>query len=193
MTAVLLLAAMFISPAEIKPDCSVARFEKSFAVTGRIVRATWSVSAQGVFEAEVNGTYVGDDFLKPGFVSVEKARHVYEYDVTGLLQRENGLTNRLSATVAPTWWCDSSMNERSAHRPGGLKPTWKLGRNVAFYGILRIDFSDGGRQEIGTDESWSAAYTGPVRFADLYDGEVYDARKGYEKSSAGRSKRRIHR
>jgi len=176
MTSCLLAAALFISPAETNAAGSVAYFERDLVVDKAIVRATWAVTGQGVFEACANGVRVGDDFLKPGFVSAEKARHVYTYDVTDLLKRTAGATNRLSATVAPTWWCDAMMDAHLAHRPGGAKRPWKLGERVAFRGTLTLTCADGSQRLIETDESWCAAYTGPVKEADLYHGEVYDAR-----------------
>ncbi len=41
---------------------------------------------------------------------------------------------------------------------------------------LRLEYEDGTRQVIGTDESWEVTLEGNVREADFYDGEVYDAR-----------------
>ena len=103
-------AAMFVSPQERSPANGAAVvFEKSFANKGTIRRATWAVTAQGVFEAFANGRRVGNDFLKPGVTECGKCRHVYSYDMTELLDRRAGATNVLSATVTPGWWCDQMM------------------------------------------------------------------------------------
>ena len=66
-------AATFVSPQEKSPaDGAAAVFERHF-VNGRAVRrATWDVTAQGVFEAFANGRRVGDDFLKPGVTECGK-------------------------------------------------------------------------------------------------------------------------
>jgi alpha-L-rhamnosidase len=40
---------------------------------------------------------------------------------------------------------------------------------------LHIEYVDGERDIICTDESWSVAMDGPVLSADIYDGEEYDA------------------
>jgi alpha-L-rhamnosidase len=58
--------------------------------------------------------------------------------------------------------------------------TWDMRRNVygehlALLLQLRITYTDGRVQIVGSDASWKAA-TGPIRMADLYDGEHYDAR-----------------
>ena len=162
----------FIMPADTNAACSVAAFERRFVNPAPVVRAVWSMTGQGVFEAFVNGRRVGDDFLKPGFTSVEKCRHVFAYDVTESIDRRRGAENRLSAFVAPTWWCDYVCTAR----PWRTYP-WKLGKNVAFNARLSLALEDGTTRDILTDENWMAAYSGPVRFADLYHGEVYDARE----------------
>ena len=40
---------------------------------------------------------------------------------------------------------------------------------------LRVTYTDGSEEIIGTDSSWQVTEDGPVRMADLYDGETYDA------------------
>ena len=96
---------------------------------------------------------------------------MFAYDVTESIDRREGAENRLSAFVAPTWWCHYVCTAR----PWRTYP-WKLGKNVAFNARLTLTFEDGTTRDVLTDENWSAAYSGPVRFADLYHGEVYDAR-----------------
>ena len=175
--------AAFVSPQEKSPaDGAAAVFERGFVNGGAVRRATWAVTAQGVFEAFANGRRVGDDFLKPGVTECGKCRHVYSYDVTDALDRRVGATNVLSATVTPGWWCDQMM------RPQAVKPAWQrgnsqewqLGQEIAFRGELRLELDDGSVQTVDTDESWLAAYTGPVVSAGIYEGEVYDARRKVE-------------
>ena len=197
-------AAEFVSPQEKAPaNGAAAVFEKSFANRGTVRRATWDVTAQGVFEAFANGRCVGNDFLKPGVTECGKCRHVYSYDVTGLLDRRAGATNVLSvysydvtglldrragatnvlsATVTPGWWCDQMMRPpaKVSDWQRGNKREWQLGEEIAFRGELRLEFDDGSAQTVGTDESWLAAYTGPVVSAGIYEGEVYDARRRVE-------------
>ena len=111
-----------------------------------------------------------------------KCRHVYSYDVTDLLDRRAGATNVLSATVTPGWWCDQMMRppKKVSDWQRGNKREWQLGEEIAFRGELRLAFDDGSAQTVGTDESWLAAYTGPVVSAGIYEGEVYDARRRVE-------------
>ena len=162
--------ALFISPAEEPPKGRTAAvFERRFANRERLVAAEWRTTAQGVYEALVNGKPSGTDFLKPGYTECGKCRHEYAHDVLGLMNVGRGETNVLSATVTPGWWCDQFMAT-------GQRLPWQLGRKIAFRGELRLRYADGTSETVETDERWLSAYAGPLRSAGIYEGEVYDAR-----------------
>ncbi len=166
-------SARFITPAETNADCNAAVFEKTFANSKRVKRARLEVTGQGVFRVFANGREIGaDDFLKPGNTSVEKCRHVYTYDVTDMLDRAKGAKNVITATVSPTWWCDAVYSPRPK-----MKYPWKLGKNVALRARLHLLHEDGTSGFVSTGPDWLSSYSGPLRFADLYHGEVVDARE----------------
>lgn len=158
----------FISPVSKRGGCDCAYFERCFTNAQKVCRAQWRVTGQGVFEANVNGRRVGNDFLKPGFTENGKCRHVYTYDVTDILDCRKGAANVLSATVSPGWWCDEIM--RSAN-----ETPWQTGDEVAFWGELTLDLDDGSSTKVVTDGDWLASYSGPVVTAGIYEGEYYDA------------------
>jgi len=165
--------AEFVSPSEKVSGCTVAAYERRVANARALVRAEVNLTGQGVFRAWANGREIGAaDFLKPGYTSVEKCRHVYSYDITDACRTAQGEENVLTATVAPTWWCDSIYQRN----PKATYP-WKLGENVAFRCGLRLTYADGSSEYVGTDEGWQSAYAGPVRGGDLYHGEIVDARE----------------
>ena len=161
-------SAEFITPFAKRGGCDGAYFERRFTNGQAIARAQWRVTGLGVFEAFVNGRRVGTDFLKPGFTENGKCRHVYSYDVTGLLNRDSSATNVLSATVTPGWWCDEMMR-------GEDEKPWQTGDEVAFWAELSMAQADGSERKISTDADWLASYSGPVVTAGIYEGEVYDA------------------
>ncbi len=175
MLAVFTVRAVdFISPVDNPPvKTAGAVFEKAEINAGDVVRAIWKVTGQGVFEAYVNGSLVGDDFLKPGFTEIGKCRHVYSYDVTELIRGAKGSTNVFSATVAAGWWCDAMMSSKNAM-------PWQVGKKLAFRGEIELEYADGKRETRGTDSTWRASYTGPVVEAGIYEGETYDARRKVE-------------
>ncbi|MBR3823230.1 MAG: alpha-L-rhamnosidase N-terminal domain-containing protein, partial [Kiritimatiellae bacterium] len=58
-------------------------FARVFTNSGEVASAKWTVSGLGVFDVFVNGTRVGDDFLKPGYTHYAKTKYSFSYDVTG--------------------------------------------------------------------------------------------------------------
>jgi alpha-L-rhamnosidase len=135
----------------------------TFVLRGTVRSARAYVTSLGLYEVELNGKRVGDQVFTPGWTSYDKRLQYQTYDVTGLLQQGE---NAIGATLTDGWY------------RGGL--TWDKRRNV--YGSrlalllqLRITFTDGRVQIVGSGPSWKAA-TGPIVMADLYDGERYDAR-----------------
>jgi alpha-L-rhamnosidase len=128
-----------------------------------IVRATLHVTAQGVFEAYLDGTPVSVDVLSPGWSSYEWRLRYCSYDVTALLQP----TSVLGIALGNGWF-------RGRLGWGGGQGYY--GKELAALAQLEIEFSDGHVQTVGTDESWTAGPSAVV-FNDLYDGETIDARR----------------
>jgi alpha-L-rhamnosidase len=144
-------------------------FARSFTNSAKIVSAKWTVSGLGVFDVYVNGTRVGDDFLKPGFTHWQKTKYSFTYDVTGLLADAAGARNTLAAEVSAGWWRDKIVT------PTGRNGF--IGRKSAFLGTLELEYADGRRETVDTDtETWRCGIAGSVVQASIFDGEEYDAR-----------------
>ncbi len=144
-------------------------FARTFTNAGEVVSAKWTVSGLGVFEVFVNGSHVGDDFLKPGFTHWQKTKYSFTYDVTGLLGRKAGDKNVLAAEVSAGWWRDKIVTH---FRKKGFS-----GRKSAFWGMLEIMYSDGSRETVATGvDGWRCGVAGAVTHAGIFDGEEYDAR-----------------
>ena len=165
----LLLAACFIkvdAPVPSPEMGDTAAFVRDVEVEKDIKRAVWTVTGLGVFRVYINGREVGaNDVLKPGFTG-PKRKHSFAYDVTGLLRRG---TNRLAAEVTAGWWRDAvAVN---------LLPIYATPKASGFYGMLELEYADGTRANVEADPSWRAAYAGQTVHADIYDGEIFDARR----------------
>ena len=133
-----------------------------------VLRAVWTVSGLGVFEAYVNGMPAGAPSadrprLMPGFTDVRKTRHSYRFDVTHLFKRGTGETNVLAAEVSSGWWRDRIARF--------------YGKRSAFWGELMLVYDDGTSESVCTDETWFAGDASPVRYAGIFDGEDFDARR----------------
>ena len=130
---------------------------------GAPVRGTLLATAHGVFEAFLNGRPVADDVLSPGWSSYEWRLRFREYDVTDLLAP----TSVLGLALGNGWY------------RGRLG--WAGGRNyygseLGAFAQLEVEFADGHRQVVATDESWTAGPSA-VLANDLYDGQTIDARR----------------
>lgn len=188
-------AADWIAAADERGAFDATSFVRTFVNAKEVRRAEWKVSGLGVFQAFANGCEIGG-FLKPGFTHVAKCRHVYGFDVTDKLNCAAGAKNVLSATVTSGWWRDKVVEtprtrfdwlpfedelgiDRSAL---GCAPACDYeffvppNADNAFWGELSVTYADGTVESVGTDSRWSAARTGAVSHASIYDGEVYDAR-----------------
>ena len=134
-----------------------------FTVQGE-VRAAWlCATAHGVYVPYLNGARVGEDILAPGWTSYHRHALYQTYDVKALLrQGENALGAELGAG-----WYKGLM--------GFIGKRNNYGERTAFLGQLTIDYADGRRQVVGSGEDWLGCES-PVTFAEIYDGERYDAR-----------------
>ncbi|PKS11753.1 hypothetical protein jhhlp_001742 [Lomentospora prolificans] len=138
-------------------------FRKEFSVMGDVLSARLYVTARGVYEAEINGERVGDYFLAPGWTQYAGQLHYQTYDVTKLLSTQ---VNCLGLRVAEGWYRGRFGFE------GGQRNLY--GTRTAVLAQLEIKLGDGTTHTVGTDGTWSVT-RGPIRLAELYDGEAYDS------------------
>ena len=151
-------------------DC----FKKEFPCKKGLVRARLYITACGLYEAFLNGSRVGNFVLAPGSTDYRKRIQYQTVDITALVK--NAKQNELVITLADGWYRGSI---------GCFAPTNVFGRQTKLLCQLELLFADGSRQVIGSDESFSWSNDGPIRFADLEDGEYVDAAK--EPSYAGKA------
>ncbi|WP_111977609.1 glycoside hydrolase family 78 protein [Algibacillus agarilyticus] len=136
-----------------------------FTNSKKIEKARLYITAKGVFEAYINGQRIGDDVLTPGYTPYKKRIETLTYDVSSALQMGE---NALGIQLAEGWYAGRFGPKRHWHKKLNLTPK--------VLAQLEIDYTDGTRKTIITDEQWRATQTGPIRTSGLYDGERYDAR-----------------
>ncbi|KAM0332296.1 hypothetical protein ACHAQA_002572 [Verticillium albo-atrum] len=138
-------------------------FRKDFTSGGQVRSARLYITAQGVYEAEINGQRVGDHFLAPGWTCYESQLIYQTFDVTSLLSSQD---NCFGVRLAEGWF-----NGRLSFE-GGSRNHW--GTRTAVLAQLEIILEDGSTQVITTDDTWTAT-RGPIQRSEIYDGEHYDA------------------
>jgi len=129
----------------------------------KVERARLYASAMGLYELEVNGKRVGDEYLTPGWTAYDFRFQYQTYDVTGMVK--NG-ANCVAAMLGDGWFRGRSGWE-------GRRNLY--GKKLALLAQLVITYTDGTQEVVASDEKWKAS-TGAVLASDIYDGETYDAR-----------------
>ncbi|KAG2002880.1 hypothetical protein GB937_009416 [Aspergillus fischeri] len=151
-------------PGTSEPDTEQL-YRREFRLADSIVKARLYITAQGVYEAEVNGRRVGDQFLAPGWTTYDGRLQYQTYDITDYLSTGD---NCIGVRLAEGWFSGRIGFE------GGHRNIW--GSHTALLVQMEVTLKDGGLQTITSDGSWSVT-RGPIRLAELYDGEKYDATK----------------
>jgi alpha-L-rhamnosidase len=138
-------------------------FRKPFKVTAKVQKARLYITSQGLYEAHINGTRVGDHVLAPGWTSYNHHLNYQTFDITQhLVEGENAI----GVEVGEGWFCTRlGFN-------GGRRGIY--GDRMALLAQLEILLVDGNTLTINSDNSWHSG-TGPIISSEIYDGEVYDA------------------
>ena len=137
---------------------------RDFRAKPDLKRALVHLSGLGHYELTVNGRRVGEDLLAPGWTNYEKTVLYDTHDVTALL-REGA--NTLGVALAGGMY---------NVRPGRYVKFESLFRPLTVIAQLRLDYTDGTTELVGTDERWRLAW-GPITFANVFGGEDFDARR----------------
>ncbi|MBQ7994586.1 MAG: family 78 glycoside hydrolase catalytic domain [Solobacterium sp.] len=120
------------------------------------------ITAHGVYAAYLNNKRVSDFILAPGTSEYAGRIHYQTYDISDALKCGE---NELTVIVGDGWYRGSN----------GIDGNTNLfGTDIALLCQLETD----GCVRVISDESWSAAQDGAVRFNDLQDGERVEAFRG---------------
>ena len=138
---------------------------KDIYLSSDVVSARLYVSAKGAYEAQINGEKVGEDVMSPGFTPYDKRIETLTYDVTDMLHHGE---NAIGFILAPAW---------HSGRFGWNRAHWIKKDPPRVIGQLEVILEDGSQKTYYTDETWQAMINGPIRFSEIYDGEIYDANK----------------
>lgn len=143
-------------------------FRKTFPADKAVASARLYATAMGIYELDLNGKKVGNQYFAPGFTSYKTNLQYQTYDITDLLTENNTLTAVVGGGWAVGSFVFTRQNRISADRQALLLE-------------IHITYADGSTQFVGTDNSWLVTEEGPYRASDFYDGETYDATVDEEK------------
>jgi alpha-L-rhamnosidase len=146
-----------------KPLERMPLLRREFKVTKPVKRAMMYISGLGYYELRLNGQKVGDYELEPGWTLYNKTCLYTTYDITAILARG---ANALGIILG-----------NGFYRCMGIQGRYR--KLTTVYGPLKavaqleIEYGDGSRENILTDESWQVA-EGPITASCVFGGEDHD-------------------
>lgn len=145
---------------------SARYFRKEFDTKAVVKKATVYIVGLGLYELYINGKRIGEQVLAPVPTDYSQSVFYNSFDVTSNLQSGR---NAIATVLG---------NGRFFAMRQNYKPQkW---HNFGFPKMLlqlEVEYSDGKRQTIISDETWKLTADGPIRTNNEYDGEEYDATK----------------
>ncbi len=133
---------------------------KQFEAHGKIKSAILRITSLGNFEVLLNGNRIGEDELTPLWTDYKHRVFEYEYDILPYLKKGE---NTFATRVSSGWWS------------GRISVGYYGYKKTAICAEIEITYKDGTIEIIATDESWNTAVSGPVLYADIWNGEWFDA------------------
>jgi len=124
-------------------------------------------TSAGIYELYLNGEKVGEDYFNPGWTDYNKRIFYQTFDVTEMVKSGK---NALGAMLGKGWYC-GNISHVGANR---------FGTTPALLAKLVVEYADGSKTTVITDESWLYNGTGPITDNNFLDGEKYDATKEIE-------------
>ena len=145
---------------------SARYLRKEFKSAATVKRATAYISGLGMNELYINGNKIGDQVLAPNPTDYRKTYFYNTHDVTA--QIKEGI-NAVAVVLGNGRFFTMRQNyKKKKHNTFGF-PKLLL--------QLEIEYTDGTKKIVVSDENWKLNVDGPIRTNNEYDGEEYDARK----------------
>ncbi len=137
-------------------------FRRRFPVGGKVKKATLEITAMGIYTVILNGRRVEDFYFAPYYTSYPSRLQVQTLDLSALLEEDNVL----DVVVGAGW---------AAGRYGLRNRSQLYEKRQSLLAELTVEYEDGTLMRVPTDRNWKVTQEGNYRFADWYDGEIYDA------------------
>jgi alpha-L-rhamnosidase len=147
---------------------SARYLRKEFQSSSNVKRATVYISGLGMYELYINGKRIGDQVLAPNPTDYRKSFFYNTHDIT--TQIKNG-KNVIGTVLGNGRFFTMRQNYKTQKHNTFGYPKLLL--------QLEIEYADGSKKVIVSDETWKLNVDGPIRTNNEYDGEEYDATKEF--------------
>ena len=146
---------------------SARYLRKEFDFDKEVKQATLYICGLGMYEAFINGQRVGEQVLAPAPTDYRRTVLYNAFDVTKLLAQQNAI----GVVLGNGRYYTMQQDKKPYKITNFGYPTLRLN--------LIVEFTDGSRKTISTDEKWKICLDGAIRSNNEYDGETFDARKEF--------------
>lgn len=153
---------------------SARYFRKEFESAKKVEKATVYLSGLGLYKLYVNGEVIGTQELAPTITDYAQSVKYNTLDVTKQIQEGN---NALGVILGNGRFFSMRVRE------GMYGPNHHWLYHIKNFGYpkmllqLEIEYTDGTRETVVSDDSWRVTPDGPIRANNEFDGEEYDATK----------------
>ena len=120
-----------------------------------LTRATLTITALGVYEADLNGVKIGEQMFAPGYTYYYPDLFYQTYDITDSLRGND----TLRIYLGQGWYCGRCTCDNK---------TQIYGERPAVSWILEAELSDGNRKYFCSDDPAVQAVQSPYDYAGLY-------------------------
>jgi alpha-L-rhamnosidase len=145
---------------------SARYFRKQFKINSKIKSAHIYIVGLGLYELYINGNKIGNQVLSPSPTDYRKSVKYNVFDVKQYLVKS---TNAVGVILGNGRFFTMRQN----YKPYKIN-TFGFPKMLL---QLEIEYFDGSKQIIVSDETWKVTADGPIRSNNEYDGEEYDANK----------------
>ncbi len=137
-------------------------FKKELKINKPIKKAYVYVTCFGIYNFLIGDKKISRSYFAPGFTSYAHELQYQRYDIKEALKDSNTLYFNVAGG-----WAVGSFGFTRKNRISTDKQ--------ALLCDIHLEYEDGSKEIIPSDESWLVSHAGPFKEADLYDGEVFDA------------------
>ncbi len=141
-------------------------FRKEFNAKAAIKKATVHIVGLGLYELYINDNKIGTQVMAQSPTDYRKTIKYDTYDVTSQLKQGNN-------TIGTILGNGRFFTMRQNYKPLKIN-TFGYPKMLL---QMDIEYTDGTKSSVVTDETWKVTADGPIRSNNEYDGEQYDANK----------------
>ena len=141
----------------------VLYLRKNFKIESSIKSAKLYATAQGAYNVLINGKFISDSYLSPGWTDFNKTIQYQAYDITVQLKTNQTNDNAIGVLLG-TGWFSGYIGFRHQYNHWGSEQSLLL--------ELHIEYENNKKVIVKTDDSWRVN-TGPIIYSDMLMGQLY--------------------